>query len=156
MNKRYFIYPGSFDPITNGHLDLINRAAKLCDKLYIVIGVNNEKSTFFDVDTRIRMLKETTKHLNNVVVDYTPELIVNYCEKNNIGVILRGFRNSVDFEFEQEMNFFNTKLNPNIETIVLFSTLENKYVSSSNIKELVKNKVDITNYVPKEILKYFN
>jgi pantetheine-phosphate adenylyltransferase len=149
-----YIYPGSFDPITNGHLDLIKRASSLCDTLYIVIGNNINKKYFFSVEDRIRMIKEATKNLNNVIIDSTNDLIVQYAKDNGIDVIVRGFRNTSDFEIEQEMYYFNDNLDSKIETIVLFSKLENIHISSSNIKELSRFNKDISKYVPKIVVEY--
>jgi pantetheine-phosphate adenylyltransferase len=151
-----YIYPGSFDPITNGHLDLIHRASKLCDVLYVVIGVNDAKNYLFSIKERIKMIKEATKDIGNVIVDYSDELIVDYAKKKGIKVIVRGFRNTIDFEVEQEMYFFNNKIDPEIETIVLFSKIENFYTSSSNIKELLKFNCDITSYVPQIVIDTYH
>jgi len=150
-----YLYPGSFDPITNGHLDIIERAAKLCDTLYVVIGTNDAKQPYFTIAERIQMIKHSTKHIKNVIVDSTPSLMVDYALANNIGAIIRGFRNTSDFEVEQELFFFNNKLAPQIETIILYSKLANTHISSSNIKELYKYNREIKDFVPKIVLKYF-
>jgi pantetheine-phosphate adenylyltransferase len=150
--KKAFIYPGSFDPITNGHLDLIRRASKLCDLLYIVIGLNDSKNYLFSIEDRLMMIKEATKDIGNIIIEASNDLIVEYAKKRNISVIVRGFRNTIDFEVEQEMYFFNNKLEPQIETIVLFSKIENFYTSSSNIKELLRFNSDITSYVPQIVI----
>ncbi|MDR2867103.1 MAG: pantetheine-phosphate adenylyltransferase [Acholeplasmatales bacterium] len=154
--KKAYLYPGSFDPITNGHLDLIKRAAKLCDVLYIVIGLNDQKNYLFSVEERKQMIIEATKGLANIIVEASDKLIVDYAKEKHISVIVRGFRNTIDFEDEQEMYFFNNKIEPSIETIVLFSKIENFYTSSSNIKELLKFKADVTSYVPQIVIDTFN
>lgn len=145
------VYPGSFDPISNGHLDIINRASKIFDELHIVVSYNIKKATTFSTTERMDMIKEVTKHLPNVVVTSYNGLIVNYCRDNDINVLIRGLRNYQDYENEFSLFQFNRDINPNIETILMLPSSKNQFVSSSAIKELVTFNCDISNYVPKEI-----
>lgn len=145
------VYPGSFDPISNGHLDIINRASKIFDELHIVVSYNIKKATTFSAIERMDMIKEVTKHLPNVVVTSYTGLIVNYCRDNNINILIRGLRNYQDYENEFSLFQFNRDINPNIETILMLPSSKNQFVSSSAIKELVTFNCDISNYVPKEI-----
>ena len=145
------VYPGSFDPISNGHLDIINRASKIFDELHIVVSYNIKKATTFSAMERMDMIKEVTKHLPNVVVTSYNGLIVNYCRDNDINVLIRGLRNYQDYENEFSLFQFNRDINPNIETILMLPSSKNQFVSSSAIKELVTFNCDISNYVPKEI-----
>ena len=145
------VYPGSFDPISNGHLDIINRASKIFDELHIVVSYNIKKATTFSAMERMDMIKEVTKHLPNVVVTSYNGLIVNYCRDNDINVLIRGLRNYQDYENEFSLFQFNRDINPDIETILMLPSSKNQFVSSSAIKELVTFNCDISNYVPKEI-----
>lgn len=152
MNKA--CYPGSFDPITNGHLDLIKRASKMFDSLDVLVAINPDKKSLFNNDEKVMMIKEAVKDLKNVNVNFYAGLVVDYCKENDIKTIIRGLRNAVDFENELALEKINKELNPDIETIFLAATIGNIYISSSNVKELIKHKKDISKYVPKSVLKY--
>lgn len=145
------VYPGSFDPISNGHLDIINRASKMLDELHIVVSYNIKKVTTFSTLERMEMIKKVTSHLPNVIVSCYNGLIVNYCKENNINILIRGLRNYQDYENEFSLFQFNRDINPDIETILMLPSSKNQFVSSSAIKELVTFNCDISNYVPKEI-----
>lgn len=145
------VYPGSFDPISNGHLDIITRASKMLDELHIVVSYNIKKATTFSVEERISMIKMVTKHLPNVFVTSYNGLIVNYCKENSVNILIRGLRNYQDYENEFSLFQFNRDINPDIETILMLPSSKNQFVSSSAIKELVTFNCDISNYVPKEI-----
>ena len=145
------VYPGSFDPISNGHLDIITRASKMLDELHIVVSYNIKKATTFSVNERIDMIKMVTSHLQNVHVTSYNGLIVNYCKENDINILIRGLRNYQDYENEVSLFQFNRDINPDIETILMLPSSKNQFVSSSAIKELVTFDCDISNYVPKEI-----
>ncbi len=146
------IYAGSFDPISNGHVDIIIRAAKLVEKLYVLVTENVEKKAVFTPDERIDMIKKAI-NLSNVVVDKTADLVVRYAQKKGATVVFRGLRNIKDFESEIALYHYNKNLNPNIETIVLFPSHRLTYLSSSAIKELVYYNADISKYVPKNLVK---
>ena len=145
------VYPGSFDPISNGHLDLIRRASRLFDEVHVLISNNILKTSTFTVEERIEMVKECTKQLPNVVVQSSDGLVVNYCKENNINIIVRGMRNYSDYEAEFQLFQYNRDIYPNIETVLLMPTTKLQVVTSSAIKELVAFGVDITKYVPKQI-----
>lgn len=145
------VYPGSFDPISNGHLDIIQRASKMLDELHIVVSYNIKKASTFNVDERINMIKMVTKDIPNVYITSYNGLIVNYCKENNINILIRGLRNFQDYENEFSLFQFNRDINPNIETILMLPSSKNQFVSSSAIKELVTFDCDITPYVPTEI-----
>ena len=142
------VYPGSFDPISNGHLDIIERASKMLDEIHIVVSYNIKKTTTFTVLERIEMIKAVTKHINNVYITSYDGLIVNYCKENNINILIRGLRNYQDYENEFSLYQFNRDINPNIETILMLPSSKNQFVSSSAIKELVTFDCDISQYVP--------
>lgn len=143
------VYPGSFDPISNGHFDLIKRAAKLFDELHIVISYNIEKHYSFSVEERIEMLKKVCKDLPNIIITSYDGLVVSYCKKHSINVIVRGMRNYSDYENEFSLFQYNRDIYPGVETILLMPTTKNQVVSSSAIKELVAFGHPIDKYVPK-------
>ena len=146
------VYPGSLYPLSNGHLDIIKRAAKLFDELHVLVSTNIFKKYVFTTEERIEMIKLACKDIPNVVVDASDDLVVNYCKDKHIGVIVRGMRNYSDYETEFSLFQYNRDINPKIETILLMPTTKNQVVSSSSIKELVKFNCDISKYLPKEIL----
>ena len=145
------VYPGSFDPISNGHLDLIKRASRLFDEVHVLISNNILKSSTFTIQERIEMIKECTKQLPNVIVTSSDGLVVKYCKDNNINIIVRGMRNYSDYEAEFQLFQYNRDIYPNIETVLLMPTTKLQVVTSSAIKELVAFGVDISKYVPKQI-----
>ena len=153
--KRKAVFPGSFDPITLGHTDIINRALPLFDELTIAIGININKKYMFDVDTRIQMIEKVYANEPKIkVISYTG-LTVDLCHKLNIDFILRGLRNPADFEFEKAIAQTNRKLG-NVETVFLLTGPETSYISSSIVRDIYKNGGDISDLVPKEILKIIN
>lgn len=146
---RKAVYPGSFDPISNGHLDIIKRASKLFDEVHIVVSYNMIKNYSFTVEERIEMLKKVTEGLNNIVISSWDGLVVSYCKNNGIKVIIRGMRNYSDYETEFSLFQYNKDIYPECETILLMPTTKNQVVSSSAIKELVTFGCAIDKYVPK-------
>jgi pantetheine-phosphate adenylyltransferase len=153
------VYPGSFDPISNGHLDVIKRASSIFEELHVLISTNVHKHPTFSVEERVAMISKVCKDLKNVKVVSTNELTVTYAKKNNINVIIRGLRNYTDYESEYQLAQFNKDIAPDIETLLLFPSTKTQFVSSSSIKELLAFNVDIRKYVPDtvadEILKKF-
>lgn len=145
------LYPGSFDPLSNGHLDIISRASNIFDELHIVVSYNIHKKSTFTVEERINMIKLVTKDIPNVIVSSYDGLIVNYCKENNIDILIRGLRNYQDYENEFSLYQFNKDINPDVETILLMPSSKNQFVSSSAIRELVSFNQDISPYVPQEI-----
>jgi len=143
------IYPGSFDPVTYGHLDVIKRAAKMFDHVTVCVSYNVGKSSLFSVEERVKMLKEATKDLENVSVDSFSGLTINYCSEHNIHVIIRGLRAITDFEYELQIAQTNQKLsNGSLDTIFLNTALEYAYLSSSGVKEIAYFGGDISPCVP--------
>ena len=142
-------YPGSFDPISNGHLDIIKRASKLFDELHIVVSYNIEKKYSFSVEERINMLNKVCHDIPNIKITSYDGLVVSYCKENKIGVIVRGMRNYSDYEKEFSLFQYNKDIYPNCETILLMPTTKNQVVSSSAIKELIAFGCSIDKYVPK-------
>ncbi|MBN2268160.1 MAG: pantetheine-phosphate adenylyltransferase [Acholeplasmataceae bacterium] len=147
------VYPGTFDPLTIGHLDIIKRAVKLVDELHVVVADNYKKKPTFTSEERMEMIKRVTHDVDNLVIATTNDLVVRYAEKNGIHLMVRGLRNIQDYENEYALYQFNRNINRNIETIILFPSSRNHFVSSSAIKELVVHYADISPYVPKEIIK---
>jgi len=147
------IYPGSFDPITNGHLDVISRASKLFDKVIIAISkTSSSKKYLFSDDERLKLLTENTNDLNNVQPVIFDGLLVDYAQKMDINVIIRGLRAFSDFESEFQMSLMNRKLNAEIDTIFLMPHEKYTHISSSIIKEVFSLKGDISDYVPNSVL----
>ena len=142
------IYPGSFDPLSNGHLDIINRASKLFDKLYILVSVNPKKNYVFTDEERVNIVKKSTADIENVEVIASKSLVLDFARKVNACCIIRGLRNHNDFDAEMQLFQFNHTIEKEIETILLFPSANNLFLSSSSIKELVMFNSDITNYVP--------
>ena len=145
------VYPGSFDPLTKGHLDLIKRASKLFDEVHVLISHNIVKNYTFTTEERVSMVSDSVKDLKNVKVFTDDGLVVNYCKNNHINVIVRGMRTYSDYEAEFSLFQYNRDIYPGIETILLMPTTKNQVVSSSAIKELVSYGVDISKYVPSAI-----
>lgn len=147
------IYPGTFDPLTNGHLDLIERASKLFDNLIVLVGENTAKRPLFNVDERIKMIKDSIKHLKNVTVDSNSELTVEYARKHNVNILVRGVRAFADFEYELQMAIMNRKLDEEIETVFLMPKNEYSYLNSSLVKGVADFNADIKDFVPPAVIK---
>ena len=143
------VYPGSFDPVSNGHLDIIVRSSKIFDKVYVLCSINPNKKYSFSTEERVEMLKHATKDLDNVIVEASDKLMLEYAHKVNASVIIRGIRNIMDYENEITRFQFNRSIDPNVDTFILFPSADNLFLSSSSIKELVKFGSDISSYVPK-------
>ena len=150
------VFPGSFDPVTSGHLDLIKRASKMFDRLILGVLINSSKKPLLTVEERVRLLKEVTKDLKNVEVEAFDGLLVDFVDRCDADVIVRGLRTSNDFEYELPLAQANYKLNESADTIFLATSPEYSYVSSSAVKELMRYNADISGFVPEESLKYLN
>lgn len=148
------IYPGSFDPVTYGHLDIIKRAANIVDHLTVAVLNNNVKTPLFSVEERVNILKEVTKDIPNVSVESFQGLLIDYAKEKNIHVSVRGLRAITDFEYELQIAQTNSKLsNGELDTIFLTTSLEYSYLSSSSVKEIASFNGDITPLVPEYVAK---
>ncbi len=147
------IYPGSFDPITNGHLDIIQRASNICDEVVVSVLKNTSKNPMFTLEERVELIKEVVKPFSNVRVDCFSGLLVDYLRENQAKVIIKGLRAVSDFEYEFQMALMNRKLAPDIETIFLMTSSKNSYLSSSLVKEVAKFGGCIEGLVPEVIKK---
>jgi len=149
------IYPGSFDPITSGHLNIIRRAANIFDKLIVCVMVNAGKNPMFTLDERVELIQRVTTGIPNLVVDSSNELLAEYARKQGSCVIVKGLRAVSDFENEFQMALINRKINPDLDTMFLTADSEYMYMSSSMVKELGSYGVDLADFLPKEIIPDF-
>ena len=148
MKTSIAIYPGSFDPVTNGHLDLIERGEKMFDLLIVAVLQNAEKQPLFSVNERVEMLREVTKQWNDVEVDVFDGLLVDYARKKNAGVILRGIRAVSDYEYELQMALMNRKLEPRLETVFMLPGVSYSYLSSKLVREIAHLGAPLEGLVP--------
>jgi pantetheine-phosphate adenylyltransferase len=148
MKTSIAIYPGSFDPVTNGHLDLIERGEKMFDLLIVAVLRNAEKQPLFSVEERVEMLREVTKQWPAVEVDVFDGLLVDYARKRGAGVILRGIRAVSDYEYELQMALMNRKLRPDLETVFMMPAEQYSYLSSRLVREVARLGGDISGLVP--------
>ena len=144
-------YPGSFDPITNGHLDIVSRGAKLFDKLYVAISVNPNKKTMFTADERVELVREVVKSIPNVEVIKSEILTVEHCKILGASHILRGLRAVTDYDYEFQLTNFNRKICEEIDTVFLMTEGEYSFLSSSSVRELAYFNGDVTPFVPKVV-----
>ncbi|AUS96144.1 pantetheine-phosphate adenylyltransferase [Clostridium thermosuccinogenes] len=142
------VYPGSFDPVTNGHLDIIHRASKICDKLIVAVLVNHSKTPVFSLEERVDLLKCALKDRPDIEVDSFSGLLVNYMKKRNATAIIKGLRAISDYEYELQMALTNKTQNPEIETLFMMASVNYSFLSSSIVRELAKNGGDIDGLVP--------
>ena len=142
------IYPGSFDPVTYGHLDVIERSSKLVDELIVGVLNNKAKSPLFSAEERVRMLNEVTKDMPNVTVVPFEGLLVDFARKMDAGLVIRGLRAITDFEYELQMAQKNHKMEPDVETVFLTTSLDYSYLSSTTVKEVAAFGGDISQFVP--------
>ena len=149
------IYPGSFDPITNGHLDIIERASRIFDELYVCVAVYNSKNYYFSIEERVKMCEGAIKHLNNVKVVYTDGLIVHKAKELGCDIIIRGLRAVTDFEFEFQLSASNEYIDNTIETMFFMSSNGKDFISSSAVKDFYFLNVDISRVVPKIVIDTF-
>ena len=149
------IYPGSLDPITNGHLNIIARAAKSFDQLIVCVMVNGDKHPMFSLEERVEMIRRVTQDMENVEVDSSDALLADYARRRNARVIIKGLRAMSDFEREFQIAIINHKLNPGLDTMFLTAEHQFMYLSSSVVKEMGHYQVDLTDFLPKEIIPDF-
>lgn len=151
MKELIAICPGSFDPVTFGHLDIITRAAKMFNKVIVVVAGNSAKNCSFTPEERVEMIKKCVADIPNVEVDHFEGLLADYAAKHNATTIIKGLRAMSDFEYEFQMALTNKKLNPNVETLFLTTSTENMYLSSSMVKQIASMGGDISSFVPEII-----
>ena len=149
------IYPGSFDPITSGHLNIIQRAANIFDRLIVCVMVNSTKAPLFSQEERVQMIRQVVKDIPNVEVDASRDLLAEYAKKRGSCVIVKGLRAGSDFENEFSMSIINHKINPNLDTMFLTAEHQYMYLSSSTVKELAGYDVDLSEFLPEEIIPVF-
>ena len=149
------IYPGSFDPITSGHLNIIRRAANIFDRLIVCVMVNSGKNPMFTLEERVDLIRRVTSDIPNVEVDGSSELLAEYAKRKGSCVIVKGLRAGSDFENEFQMSLINHKINPNLDTMFLTAEHQYMYLSSSTVKELGAYGVDLSDFLPQEIIADF-
>lgn len=149
------IYPGSFDPVTSGHLNIIRRAANTFDKLIVCVMVNAGKNPMFTLDERVELIRRVTEDIPNVEVDSSNELLADYAKRRGSCVIVKGLRAGSDFENEFQMALVNRKLNPDLDTMFLTADSQYMYLSSSMVKELGKYDAPLADFLPEEIIPDF-
>lgn len=147
------IYPGSFDPITNGHLDVLSRAAEMFDKVIILVAINDSKKSRFSIEERVAMIKETVVDFPNVEVDSYDGLTVEYAKAHNSRFLIRGLRAVTDFEYEFQLAAANEYADSSIDTVFLMSKAEKSFINSSMIMELAKKGIDVSKLVPPAVIK---
>lgn len=148
------IYPGSFDPITKGHLDVLKRAADIFDKVIIVVSVNVHKESFLPLKDKLNLIKESCKDIPNIEVDSFNGLTIEYAKKRNANVIIRGLRAVSDFEYEMQLSQANSALCNEIHTVFLITKPKYNFISSGTVKEIALMNGDVTKFVPEPVAKY--
>jgi len=145
------IFPGSFSPFTVGHQSVVNRALPLFEKIIISIGINSEKNQYFSIEERLQWIKDVYGNNPKIEIKFYEGLTVNFCKKENANYILRGLRDSHDFKFEKGIAQMNKDLNKEVETIFIITPPEISHISSSIIRDIIKNGGDVSKFIPKEI-----
>lgn len=148
------VYPGSFDPITKGHLDILKNASEIFDKVIIAVAHNAQKTGFLTVEERVNLIKQSVKDLPNVEVDCFEGLTIEYAKKNNAQILIRGLRAVSDFEYEMQLSQANSSLCQEIKTVFLTTKPEYNFISSSTIREILSNGGDISKFVPDAVFEY--
>ncbi len=148
------IYPGSFDPITKGHLDVLKRAADIFDKVILVVSVNVNKKSFLTTEERVKLIKESCKDITNVEVDSFSGLTIEYAKKRNANVIIRGLRAVSDFEYEMQLSQANSALCNEIHTVFLITKPKYNFISSGTVREIAQMRGDISKFVPEAVARF--
>lgn len=151
MTKKIAVFPGTFDPVTKGHVDIVSRGANLFDEVIVAVGVNTNKKTLFDLETRTEWLKKAFETLPNVRIDHYEGLTVEYCHKIGAGYLLRGLRNGTDFDYESHIAQLNKNLKNEVETVFILSSPELSYISSTLVRDLIIHKGDFGKYLPEQV-----
>jgi len=150
------IYPGSFDPVTLGHLNIIKRASQCFEKVIVCVMINSNKQGMFTPQERVELLKRSTERFGNVEVDFSDELLAAYAKRRKAHVVVKGLRAVSDFEQEVQMAVINRKLNPRLETMFLASSEKYTYLSSTIVKEMARYGADLSDFIPREIVDDVN
>ena len=153
-NKKICVIPGMFDPVTNGHVDIILRASELFDKIYVTSFYNSAKKTMFDLDARREMLKLACEGINNVTADAANGLLADYAKSKNAGFIVKGIRNAADYGYEYDLFMINREIGGGIETVFFPAKPEHLYISSTFVREMIRYKRDISDYVPGKVCEF--
>lgn len=151
--KKIAVFPGSFDPITVGHVDIMKRALPLFDQVIIAIGENSQKQSLYSLEQRVEWLKKVFKNEKKVSVDSYQGLTADFCDKKKANYIIRGIRSAADFEYEKTIAHLNNAMFPNIETVLILATAELSSISSTIVREIIRGKGKFDKFVPKEIAK---
>ena len=154
MNEKICVIPGTFDPVTNGHLDVIERAASLFDKIYVTSFANSVKNNMFNLEERREMLRLACLDSDKVIVDATSELVADYAKSKGAGFLIKGVRGMMDYEYEHNLFMINREIGGNIETIFFPAKNEHIYISSAFVREMIKYKRDIRKYVPIKVAEF--
>ncbi|NUQ23080.1 MAG: pantetheine-phosphate adenylyltransferase [Saprospiraceae bacterium] len=152
MPQKIAVFPGSFDPITTGHVDLVARALPLFDKIIVAIGVNTQKQTLFSLEQRIQWLEVVFAHENRIAVDYFENLTAHYCTRIGANFLLRGLRNASDFDYEKTISQLNHIVGNGIETIFLISQPAYSHISSTIVREIIKGGGDASPFIPGQVI----
>lgn len=150
MEKRA-IYPGTFDPITNGHIDIITRAAGMFDKVVLAIAASPSKKPLFDLEERVALATEATSHLDNIQVVGFSDLMANFARSQQANILIRGLRAVADFEYEMQLAHMNRHLMPELESVFLMPSTEWSFISSSLVKEVARHQGDVTHFLPANV-----
>ncbi len=148
------IYPGTFDPITLGHISVIKRAGRIFDEVLVAVADSKTKKPMFDLDTRVQMASKSLAGMDGIKVVPFDILLVKFCKQNGINTIIRGLRAVSDFEYELQIGYANASLDKNIDTIYLMPSLEHAFISSTVVRDIIRHGGDIGHLVPKEVLEY--
>ena len=154
MSKKICIYPGTFDPVTLGHMDIIRRAAGIFDEVYVGMLINQQKKFYFTQEQRMEMLREATKNIEHVYVESFDGLLIDYANTKGARFVVRGIRNATDYEYEQQMAVINRTLKPDLETVFLTASAGMDVVSSTFVRELIAFDADLSGFVPPCVYEY--
>lgn len=152
--SKIVIYPGTFDPITNGHLDVIKRSCKIFHSLIIAVAHSNEKNPMFSIEDRIEMIRLCTSEFKNITIEPFSNLLADFAKQKDSRILIRGLRAVSDFEYELQMGYANSSLNSDLETIYLMPSLKNAFISSSVVRSILKHSWDIAHLVPPAVFEY--
>ena len=154
MSNKICIYPGTFDPVTLGHMDIIRRAAGIFDEVYVGMLINQQKKFYFTQEQRMEMLREATKNIEHVYVESFDGLLIDYANTKGARFVVRGIRNATDYEYEQQMAVINRTLKPDLETVFLTASAGMDVVSSTFVRELIAFDADLSGFVPPCVYEY--